>query len=99
MNHNATKDHSILRNVARFHQERARLMADPDIAAQHDACVASHQSRIRELRQLPDYAELFDTITSERLCDLSRMLGDFGTKVFEAGPDIIPEDYHLKNRS
>ena len=25
--------------------------------------------------------------------------GEAGFKVFEAGPDIIPTDYHLKNRS
>ena len=95
MNHNAQEDRSILKHDARFMAERARLLADPAIAQAHAACVAAHQTRIRDLMARPDYQALYDTITGDRLRALSRLLHHFGTAVFEAGPDAVPPDFHL----
>lgn len=95
MNHNAVEDRSIQRDMSRFEAERAQLLADPQIAALHEACVAAHRLRIQQLLDRDDYATFLDTITSERMNALSRMLHHFGTEVFEAGPDAVPPDFHL----
>lgn len=94
MNHNAVEDHSIQTRLPMARAEWDRLMADPDIAAQHRACVAAHRARIAELRTLPDYAALHEAIAGERLQRLSRLLRHFGSGVFAAGPDSIPPDLH-----
>ena len=96
MNHNAETDTSIQRNLPRFQAELARLMDDPEIAQQHKTCVAAHRTKIADLLQRPDYQTFFADITGDRLRALSRMLSDFGTKEFEAGPDAIPPDHHIK---
>jgi len=92
MNHNADEDRSILRMLPALQAERARLMADPEIAAAQAACVAAHRARIAELRARPDYAALYDDLTGARLERLSRLLGHFGANVFLAGPDCIPDE-------
>ena len=95
MNHNAQQELSIKARLPRMREELARLMADPEIAAAHAACVASHQTRIAELMDAAEYRALYDEITGERLRALSRMLHHFGNQVFLDGPDAVPLDYHL----
>jgi len=73
--------------------EFERLMADPEIAAMHAACVKAHQAKIAELLGQPDYVELLGEITGERLRDLSRMLDNFGNQVFLDGPSAVPLDF------
>ena len=41
-----------------------RLLADPELAARHAACVAAHRAMIARLRDAPDYAERLDWILS-----------------------------------
>ena len=93
MNHNATTDASIQTRLPAFEAELAALKADPQIAAQHDACVAAHKARIAELMGCDDYRALYEEITGTRLRALSRHLHHFGTKVFLEGPSAVPEDF------
>ena len=97
MNHNATRDLSIQRMAPAVQQEYEALLCDDEIRAAHLACIAAHRARITELRARPDYAALHDTLTSERMQSLSRMLDRFGASVFNAGPGVIPPDLHLRD--
>jgi hypothetical protein len=91
MNHNGESDRSIQRHLPRLRTELARLMADPEIAAAHAACVAAHEARIAELKQSEKYRAFYAEITSPRMQALSRMLKHFGSGVFFHGPDAIPD--------
>nr|WP_246413936.1 glycosyltransferase family 2 protein [Rubricella aquisinus] len=97
MNNNAEQDTAIQRMIPRQRAEFDAFMADPDIAAQHHACVAAHRAKIKELYGRPDYLQLYRDITGERLRALSRMHHCFGVATFLAGPDCIPEDFHLRD--
>ncbi len=92
MNHNADRDTSIQRMLPRLQQEISRLMADPETAAAHRACVARHRDRIAVLRATPAYAAFYDELTSPRMEELCRMQAHFGAAVFAAGPGVIPDD-------
>jgi len=70
-------------------------MADEEIAAQHNACVAAHTKRITELKARPDYLTMYETLKSERMVKLSRLHAHFGSAIFLEGPDAIPLDYPL----
>ncbi|MBC7317103.1 MAG: hypothetical protein H5T70_11835 [Chloroflexi bacterium] len=45
----------------------------------------------------PDQRAFYETLTSPRFEKLSRMLHHFGSAVFNAGPDVIPEDLHERD--
>lgn len=96
MNHNAQPEASIARMGPTAAAERARLMADPEIAAAHQACCAAHRARVAALLADPANADFFAQITGARLRRLSRMLHHFGAAVFNAGPDVVPADLHLR---
>ena len=93
MNHNAETDQSMLPKRALLKREMDKLLADPEIAAMHAACVSAHQAKIAELRARDDYAAFFAEITGMRLRSLSRVLGQFGNQVFLEGPAAIPDDF------
>ncbi len=92
MNNNAEAETSIHRLLPAFHEERARLMADPEIAAAHALCVSRHREKIAQLRARPDYARFYAEITGPRMEKLSRMHARFGANVFLAGPDCVPDE-------
>ena len=92
MNHNAVADRSLQARLPMLRTEWDRLIADPDIAAAHAACVAAHRARIAALRATPDYAAFYAELTGPRLRRLSRMLRHFGSEVFAAGPDAVPPE-------
>ncbi|MEM9317465.1 MAG: glycosyltransferase family 2 protein [Pseudomonadota bacterium] len=92
MNNNAERETSILAHRGMFGAERARLMADAEIAAAHAQCVIAHRARIAELRSRPSYQALYADLTSERMQRLSRLHSHFGANVFLAGPDVVPDD-------
>lgn len=96
MNHNAVEDRSIQRMIPRARAEFDRLMADPEIAAAHHHSVACHRAKIAELRATENYEKFYGDLTSERFEALSRMLHVFGSNVFNAGPDVIPADFHTR---
>ncbi|MGZ2260223.1 glycosyltransferase family 2 protein [Roseobacter sp. A03A-229] len=91
MNHNTEDDHTIARRLPAARAEYDRLMADPEIAAAHAACVTAHRAKIAALLQTETYRDFFTEITSDRLRALSRMLPHFGAQVFLNGPDVIPD--------
>ncbi|WP_425050326.1 glycosyltransferase family 2 protein [Psychromarinibacter sp. S121] len=91
MNNNAEEDRSIRRRDAALDAELAALMADPEIAAAHSVSVARHRAVIADLKADPDYAALFDSLTSRRMKLLSRMHRHFGMNVFLNGPSVIPD--------
>lgn len=96
MNHNAREDLSIRRMLPAARAEFARLMADPEIRAGHEAAVAAHRAKIAELHARPDYAAFYAELTGERMEKLSRMLSVFGAAVFNAGPGVVPPDLHRR---
>ncbi len=93
MNHNSARDETILHKLPRAKAERDKLTANPDIAAQHERCVAHHRGRIAELLKVPDYAELYETITSKRVKNLSRLSRYFGNQIYNIGPQALPDDF------
>jgi 23S rRNA A1618 N6-methylase RlmF len=95
MNNNAETDHSILNKIPRAKEEFDKLMADPEIKAQHEACVAAHRKRIEELKERPDYMEMYETLKSERMIKLSRLHKHFGSAIFLEGPEAVPIDLPL----
>ena len=92
MNNNAERETSIQRMIPRLEAELARLMADPEIAAAHRACVAAHRAKIDALRATETYAAFYADLTGPRLEKLSRMHTHFGANVFLQGPDCIPDE-------
>jgi hypothetical protein len=92
MNHNAVEDSSLQARLPTLRAEWDRLMADPEIAAAHAACVTAHRARISELRATPEYAAFYAELTGQRLRRMSRMLRHFGSAVFMAGPDAVPPE-------
>ncbi|MCC6008735.1 MAG: glycosyltransferase family 2 protein [Rhodobacteraceae bacterium] len=93
MNNNAEEDRSIQRMLPELRAEWDRLMADPEIAAQHQACVAAHRAKIVELKARPDQAVFYGELTSRRMERLSRLHTHFGSAVFLAGPEVIPDAF------
>ncbi len=91
MNFNAARDTSALRILPLAQAEHARLMADPAIAAAHHAAVAAHRARIAALKARPDQAAFHATLTGARMQRLCRMQEHFGSAVFMAGPEVIPD--------
>jgi hypothetical protein len=91
MNFNADRDTSALRILPLARAEFARLTADPDIAAAHHAAVAAHRAKIAELKARPEQAAFHAALVSPRMQRLCRMQAHFGSAVFMAGPDAIPD--------
>lgn len=92
MNNNAETETSIQCRLPRMHEELARFMADPDIAAAHAYSVARHRDKIDELRAMKNYANFYDEITSPRMEKLSRLHRHFGANVFLSGPQSVPDE-------
>ena len=91
MNHNAEEDLAIARMIPAARAEFARLTADPEIAAAHAAAVAAHRAKIAELRARPDQAAFYAELTSPRMERLCRLHKHFGSAVYAAGPQVIPD--------
>lgn len=92
MNHNTTEDSSIQRMIPALQAEFDRLMAHADIAAAHADCVTRHRTKIDELMAQSEPRAFYDTLTNERTKTLSRLLPAFGSGVFLAGPDSVPQN-------
>ncbi|MEL7150171.1 MAG: glycosyltransferase family 2 protein [Pseudomonadota bacterium] len=99
MNHNAEEDRSILRFAARVAKEKASLLSLPGVPAAHERAVEWHQARIAKLRARPDYASLFEEITTPRMQHLSRNATNFGANVHLLGPQVIPDDVAARDPS
>lgn len=92
MNHNVVEDRRMERMLPALQAEYDRLLADPDIRAAHDADVTAHNAKIAELKQQPKYQAIHAELTSARLRKLSTLHGHFGSNVYLAGPQVIPDD-------
>ncbi|MEM6372649.1 MAG: glycosyltransferase family 2 protein [Pseudomonadota bacterium] len=92
MNNNAETELSIQSRVPALKAELARLMADPDIAAAHNASVAAHRAKIDALRATENYARFYAELTSPRMEKLSTLHTHFGANVFLSGPEVVPDD-------
>ncbi|WP_417248401.1 glycosyltransferase family 2 protein [Celeribacter sp.] len=92
MNNNFEEETSIQRMRGRLQAEYDRLLSDPDIRAQHEACVAAHRAKIEELRATENYAKFYEELTSDRMQRLSRMHNHFGANVFLNGPECVPDE-------
>ena len=92
MNFNADQDRSIRRMIPLLRAEYDRLLADPEIRAAHDHSVACHRQRIVALRDDPVQSVFFADLTSARMQRLCRLQAHFGSNVFAAGPEVIPQD-------
>lgn len=92
MNFNADQDRSIQRMVPALQAEYHRLMADPEIRAAHDFSVSWHRQRIADLRADPVQSAFYSDLTGARMKRLCRLQAHFGTNVFAAGPEVIPQE-------
>lgn len=95
MNHNVVHDPSIQSRLPLLRAEYDRLLADPEIRAAHQGCVAAHRAKIAELRATPNYEAFYAELTGPRMETLSRRTPHFGSAVFNAGPQVIPDDVAL----
>ncbi|SOH95502.1 Glycosyl transferase family 2 [Monaibacterium marinum] len=93
MNNNAEEDRRMLDRIPMIQAEFDKLISYPEIAAQHNASVEAHRTRIAELRLRPDYEALHAEITGSRLNKLSRLHVLFGKQVFMDGPDSVPNGF------
>lgn len=91
MNHNCVPDNRMQRVLPLLQAEYDRILRDPEIAAAHQACVAAHRAKIDELKQQPKYQEFYAELTSPRMQKLARLHGHFGSNVYLAGPEVIPD--------
>ena len=92
MNHNVVEDRSIRRFDRLASAERDRLIALPGVSDAHEASVVWHRDRIAQLQNKPDWRAFYDIITGSRMENLSRLTPNFGSPVFFAGPECIPDD-------
>jgi hypothetical protein len=92
MNFNAAHDTSIQRRIPAAQAQLAQWMADPDIAAAHHSAVAAHRAKITALRAQTTPAAFYAELTGDRMQKLCRLQAHFGSAVFGAGPEVIPDD-------
>ncbi len=95
MNHNVVEERSIQSRLPLLQAEYDRLLADPEIRAAHEGCVAAHRAKIAELRATPNYEAFYAELTGPRMETLSRRTPHFGSSVFNAGPQAIPDEVAL----
>ncbi len=92
MNHNIEEDRSIQSRLPMLVAEMDRLLADPDIARAHLAAVTAHRTKIATLRADPVQSAFHAELTGARMQKLCRLQRHFGSGVFHAGPEVIPDD-------
>lgn len=96
MNNNAEQETSIQRMLPALRAEMDRLLADSDIKAAHDFSVIKHREKIDELQGTKNYAAFYEELTSKRMERLSKMHAHFGSNVFLAGPECVPDNVWRK---
>ena len=73
MDWGGNRDVTIKRNIPRLRAERARLMADPEVARLHEAGVAWHKAKAAELRTMPEFADLYAEAVGTDLTEMERV--------------------------
>lgn len=97
MNNNWEEDRTILTKRDMVRAEFDALMADPEVASLHAACVAHHRAKITALRAADSYAAFYEELTSPRMNRLARLHPHFGANVFLEGPGSVPEDLPFRD--
>ncbi|WP_439103252.1 glycosyltransferase family 2 protein [Celeribacter marinus] len=92
MNNNFERETSIQRMIPKLRVEYDRLLEDPEIAAQHQACVQAHTAKIAQLRATETYTKFYNELSGPRLEKLSRLHSHFGANVFLKGPQCVPDN-------
>lgn len=92
MNNNSTQETSIMRMLPKLQAEMDRLLSDPEIAAAHRGCVEAHSMRIKELKASDQYKNFYAELTGPRMERLAQMHKYFGSNVFLAGPESVPDE-------
>ena len=92
MNHNVVEDNRMARILPRLQAEVDRILSDPEINAAHQACVKAHAEKVAELKAQPKYTAFHAELVSDRMKKLSRLHGHFGSNVYLAGPQVIPDE-------
>jgi len=72
MDWNDHRDITIKRNLPRVRAEYDRLLADPVLSEWHARGLAWHRAKAAELRQVPEFAELYDQAMALRLTETER---------------------------
>lgn len=91
MNNNYIEERSIQRMIPKLQIEYDKMLSDPDIAAQHAACVTAHREKIDALRATENYSKFYGELTGARMEKLARMHHHFGANVFLMGPESVPD--------
>lgn len=73
MDWGGNKDVTIKRNIPRTVAELARLMQDGKLAALHQSGVEWHQNKAAELRQNPEFSDLYDQALGTKLTEMERV--------------------------
>ncbi len=73
MDWGGNKDVTIKRNIPRVRAEMARLMADPELKRLHEAGVAWHKAKAAELKQTPEFADLYSQAVGTDLTEMERV--------------------------
>ncbi|WP_084686687.1 glycosyltransferase family 2 protein [Paracoccus zeaxanthinifaciens] len=92
MNHNVEEDRRMEAVLPLLQAEYDSMMADPEIRAMHESCVAAHRAKIDELKVQPAYSAFFQELQTDRMRKLSKLHGHFGSNVYLAGPTVIPDE-------
>ncbi|MFT6169837.1 MAG: hypothetical protein ACJAR9_001961 [Celeribacter sp.] len=92
MNNNYVEERSIQRMIPKLQIEYDKMLADPDIRAQHEACVTAHRGKIDALRATENYSKFYEELTGNRMEKLARMHHHFGANVFLMGPESVPDE-------
>ncbi len=73
MDWGGNKDVTIKRNIPRVRAEMARLMLDPQVKHLHEAGVAWHKAKAAELRETPEFADLYAQAVATDLTEMERV--------------------------
>lgn len=95
MSHNQDHDTSIQTRLPLFQAEMDRLLADAEIRAAQDYSIGKHREKIAHLMTQVAQQAFYAELTGERMRRLCRMQHVFGSAVFAAGPDVIPDEVAL----
>jgi hypothetical protein len=91
MNNNFVEERSIQRMIPQLQIEYDKMLSDPDIRKQHDACVTAHREKIDGLRATENYSKFYGELTGPRMEKLARMHHHFGANIFLMGPESVPD--------
>lgn len=73
MDWSGNRDITIKRNIPRVRAEMARLMQDDEVRHLHEAGIAWHKAKLRELHDTPEFEELYAQALETDLTEMERV--------------------------